>query len=99
MVGGSVGDSAETGAMRFSYRESLAAPSPDAYETLLWDAMKCDATFFMRAGAKVSRLTSAAPLFWEEHQAAARHPSQIRTLRKRAKCTEIATAHCIAHDL
>jgi len=35
--------------MRFSYRESFAAPSPDAYETLLWDIMKNDATLFMRA--------------------------------------------------
>jgi glucose-6-phosphate 1-dehydrogenase len=34
--------------MRFSYRESFAAPSPDAYETLLWDVMKNDATLFMR---------------------------------------------------
>ena len=35
--------------MRFSYRESFEAPSPDAYETLLWDVMKNDATLFMRA--------------------------------------------------
>lgn len=35
--------------MRFNYRESFDAPSPDAYETLLWDVMKCDATLFMRA--------------------------------------------------
>jgi glucose-6-phosphate 1-dehydrogenase len=35
--------------MRFGYRESFAAPSPDAYETLLWDVMKNDATLFMRA--------------------------------------------------
>ncbi|MGH7973585.1 MAG: glucose-6-phosphate dehydrogenase, partial [Limisphaerales bacterium] len=35
--------------MRFKYRESFAAPSPDAYETLLWDVMKNDATLFMRA--------------------------------------------------
>ena len=35
--------------MRFSYRESFDAPSPDAYETLLWDVMKRDATLFMRA--------------------------------------------------
>ena len=30
--------------MRFNYRESFDAPSPDAYETLLWDVMKNDAT-------------------------------------------------------
>ena len=35
--------------MRFNYRESFAASSPDAYETLLWDVMKSDATLFMRA--------------------------------------------------
>jgi len=35
--------------MLFSYRDSFAAPSPDAYETLLWDVMKNDATLFMRA--------------------------------------------------
>jgi glucose-6-phosphate 1-dehydrogenase len=35
--------------MRFSYRDSFDAPSPDAYETLLWDVMKNDATLFMRA--------------------------------------------------
>ena len=35
--------------MRFSYHESFAAPSPNAYETLLWDVMKGDATLFMRA--------------------------------------------------
>jgi len=35
--------------MKFSYHESFAAPSPDAYETLLWDVMKNDATLFMRA--------------------------------------------------
>jgi glucose-6-phosphate 1-dehydrogenase len=35
--------------MRFSYHDSFEAPSPDAYETLLWDVMKGDATLFMRA--------------------------------------------------
>lgn len=34
--------------MRFSYRESFAKRSPDAYETLLWDVMNNDATLFMR---------------------------------------------------
>ena len=36
-------------AMRFSYRESFEVPSPDAYETLLWDVMNNDPTLFMRA--------------------------------------------------
>jgi glucose-6-phosphate 1-dehydrogenase len=35
--------------MRFSYRDSFAVPSPDAYETLLWDVMNNDPTLFMRA--------------------------------------------------
>ena len=35
--------------MRFGYEESFAVPSPDAYETLLWDVMNNDATLFMRA--------------------------------------------------
>ena len=35
--------------MRFSYQDSFAVPSPDAYETLLWDVMNNDPTLFMRA--------------------------------------------------
>ncbi len=35
--------------MRFNYHENFLQRSPDAYETLLWDIMKCDATLFMRA--------------------------------------------------
>jgi glucose-6-phosphate 1-dehydrogenase len=35
--------------MRFNYQESFAVPLPDAYETLLWDIMRNDATLFMRA--------------------------------------------------
>jgi glucose-6-phosphate 1-dehydrogenase len=35
--------------MRFSYQETFETPSPDAYETLLWDVMRNDATLFMRA--------------------------------------------------
>jgi glucose-6-phosphate 1-dehydrogenase len=35
--------------MRFNYREAFAAPSPDAYETLLYDVLNNDATLFMRA--------------------------------------------------
>jgi glucose-6-phosphate 1-dehydrogenase len=35
--------------MRFNYRETFAARSPEAYETLLWDIMHNDATLFMRA--------------------------------------------------
>ncbi len=35
--------------MRFSYRESFATPSPEAYVTLLSDVIGNDATLFMRA--------------------------------------------------
>lgn len=35
--------------MRFTYQDSFAVPSPDAYETLLWDVMNNDPTLFMRA--------------------------------------------------
>jgi glucose-6-phosphate 1-dehydrogenase len=35
--------------MRFGYEEAFELPSPDAYETLLWDVMLDDATLFMRA--------------------------------------------------
>ena len=35
--------------MRFSYKEAFKKASPDAYETLLWDAMANDTTLFMRA--------------------------------------------------
>ena len=35
--------------MKFNYRDTFATQSPVAYETLLWDIMKNDATLFMRA--------------------------------------------------
>jgi glucose-6-phosphate 1-dehydrogenase len=35
--------------MRFSYKESFDAPSPDAYETLLLDVMNIDPILFRRA--------------------------------------------------
>ena len=35
--------------MKFNYRDTFGARLPDAYETLLWDVMKNDATLFMRA--------------------------------------------------
>jgi len=34
--------------MHFKYQENFATPSPDAYETLLWDVMQGDQTLFMR---------------------------------------------------
>ena len=36
-------------AMRFDYDEAFGSDSPDAYETLLLDALRGDATLFMRA--------------------------------------------------
>jgi glucose-6-phosphate 1-dehydrogenase len=39
------------------YRESFAAPSPDACETLLWSAMKNDATLFVRADQVASTIS------------------------------------------
>jgi glucose-6-phosphate 1-dehydrogenase len=35
--------------MRFSYEETFKKASPNAYETLLWDALVNDTTLFMRA--------------------------------------------------
>jgi glucose-6-phosphate 1-dehydrogenase len=35
--------------MRFTYRDGFTVPSPEAYETLLWDVMNNDQTLFMRA--------------------------------------------------
>src|SRR5262249_26342193 len=35
--------------MRFSYQETFAMQPPEAYETLLLDVMRGDATLFMRA--------------------------------------------------
>ena len=35
--------------MQFNYQDTFAVQSPEAYETLLWDVMKNDATLFMRA--------------------------------------------------
>ncbi len=34
--------------MQFNYEDAFAVQSPNAYETLLWDIMKNDATLFMR---------------------------------------------------
>ncbi len=35
--------------MSFNYQDTFAVRSPEAYETLLWDIMRNDATLFMRA--------------------------------------------------
>lgn len=54
--------------MRFNYRESFAVPSPDAYETLLWDVINNDATLFMRADQVEAAWEVMMPVLevWEE---------------------------------
>ncbi len=48
--------------MRFSYQESFKAPSPDAYETLLWDVMARDTTLFMRVDQVEAAWSLLAPV-------------------------------------
>jgi len=54
--------------MRFNYGESFAAAVPDAYETLLWDVMRGDATLFMRADQVEAAWSLLAPVLeaWDE---------------------------------
>lgn len=54
--------------MRFSYAESFNIPTPDAYETLLWDALRRDATLFMRADQVEAawRLFEPVLIAWSE---------------------------------
>jgi hypothetical protein len=56
------------------YRESFAAPSPDAYETLLWDVMKRDATLQNTTIIYPAEITQSTP--W--------NPSAKRSLEKPA---------------
>ncbi len=57
--------------MRFSYREAFKTDSPQAYETLLWDAMIGDATLFMRADQVKAAWQLLMPVLevWEENPA------------------------------
>ena len=64
--------------MRFSYRESFAAPSPDAYETLLWDMMKKDATLFMRADQVEAAWQLLMPVLEAWRATAAERFSELR---------------------
>jgi glucose-6-phosphate 1-dehydrogenase len=48
--------------MRFSYREAFNMPSPEAYETLLLDVMRGDATLFMRADQVEAAWTVVMPI-------------------------------------
>lgn len=48
--------------MRFSYSETFDRPSPDAYETLLWDTIVNDTTLFMRADQVEAGWTILMPI-------------------------------------
>jgi glucose-6-phosphate 1-dehydrogenase len=55
--------------MRFSYKESFRAPTPEAYETLLLDVIRADATLFMRADQVEAAWGVVQPILedWESH--------------------------------
>jgi len=49
--------------MRFNYKESFTAPSPNAYETLLWAVMNNDPTLFMRSDQVEAAWQVLVPVF------------------------------------
>jgi glucose-6-phosphate 1-dehydrogenase len=53
--------------MHFTYQEAFQAPSPEAYETLLLDAIEGNATLFMRADQVEAAWRVLTPVlnFWE----------------------------------
>jgi glucose-6-phosphate 1-dehydrogenase len=55
--------------MRFSYRESFRVPTPEAYETLLLDVIRGDATLFMRADQVEAAWAVVMPVLeeWQAH--------------------------------
>jgi glucose-6-phosphate 1-dehydrogenase len=55
--------------MHFSYAEEFKKPSPEAYETLLWDIMLRDQTLFMRADQVEAAWRILAPVlnYWAEN--------------------------------
>jgi glucose-6-phosphate 1-dehydrogenase len=55
--------------MRFSYKESFQTPPPEAYETLLLDVIRGDATLFMRGDQVESAWAVVQPILedWSEH--------------------------------
>lgn len=55
--------------MRFSYKDSFRAPAPEAYETLLLDVIRGDATLFMRADQVEAAWAVVQPILddWNEH--------------------------------
>jgi glucose-6-phosphate 1-dehydrogenase len=48
--------------MQFFYREAFKIPTPEAYETLLLDVMRGDATLFMRADQTEAAWSILAPI-------------------------------------
>jgi glucose-6-phosphate 1-dehydrogenase len=57
--------------MRFCYEDAFQMPTPDAYETLIWDIMRGDATLFMRADQVEAAWKLIMPVLevWEENPA------------------------------
>lgn len=55
--------------MHFLYKEMFNESSPEAYETLLLDTMRGDATLFMRADQVEAAWTAVMPVldFWSQH--------------------------------
>jgi glucose-6-phosphate 1-dehydrogenase len=55
--------------MRFSYQESFHAPTPEAYETLLLDVIRADATLFMRDDQVEAAWSVVQPILdeWNAH--------------------------------
>jgi glucose-6-phosphate 1-dehydrogenase len=53
--------------MSFTYQEAFAAPAPEAYETLLLDVIRGDATLFMRSDQVEAAWGAVQPVldFWE----------------------------------
>ena len=66
--------------MRFSYREAFNVPVPEAYETLLLEVMRGDATLFMRADQVEIAWAVVQPILdrWAQQP-----PSGVSQLRQR----------------
>ncbi len=54
-------------ALDFDYQETFDAPNPDAYETLILDAMQGDATLFMRADEVEAQWRIVEPILDREN--------------------------------
>lgn len=62
--------------MDFTYKESYDAPVPEAYETLLLEALECDASLFMRADQVEAAWKVVTPILeaWKK-KSSARFPN------------------------